>query len=143
MAQVATCMEAPSLHAKAQNIADHCVAARAQQMERIISRMFNDALHARGVTSNQLTILSRIALEDGVTAAALSADLVIEKSTLSRNLKRLVGAWMRCDGPASRPSWTETPSHRTGGAYSRKQLCGVGARADGDHRDPRKGRNRT
>jgi DNA-binding MarR family transcriptional regulator len=56
-----------------------------------------------GLTASQFTLLTAIAQQDGITAAEIGFDLDIEKSTLSRNLKRLVALRLvQMDPPAGR-----------------------------------------
>jgi DNA-binding MarR family transcriptional regulator len=91
----------------AQEIAERssscCVALRARRMSRIVTRIYDDAMRPLGMTSSQFTLLTCIAQQDGVTAAEIGFDLDIEKSTLSRNLKRLVALkLMTMDPPAGR-----------------------------------------
>jgi len=72
-------------------------------MSRIITRVYDDALRSLGMTSSQFTLLTAVAQRDGVTAAEIGFSLDIEKSTLSRNLKRLVGIGLvQMDPPAGR-----------------------------------------
>lgn len=80
-----------------------CVALRARRMSRIITRIYDDALRRLGLTASQFTLLTAVAQQDGVTAAEIGFDLDIEKSTLSRNLKRLVSLRLiNMDPPAGR-----------------------------------------
>ncbi|MEE9588650.1 MAG: MarR family transcriptional regulator [Hyphomicrobiaceae bacterium] len=72
-------------------------------MSRIITRIYDDALRPLGLTASQFTLLTIIAQQDGVTASEIGFALDIEKSTLSRNLKRLESlGMMRMDPPAGR-----------------------------------------
>lgn len=80
-----------------------CVALRARRMSRIITRIYDDAMRPLGLTASQFTLLTCVAQQDGVTAAEIGFDLDIEKSTLSRNLKRLVALRLiDMDPPAGR-----------------------------------------
>ncbi len=81
----------------------NCVALRVRRMSRIITRIYDDALRPLGLTASQFTLLTIIAQQDGVTASEIGFALDIEKSTLSRNLKRLESlGMMRMDPPAGR-----------------------------------------
>lgn len=87
----------------AENSSSCCVALRARRMSRIITRIYDDALRRLGLTASQFTLLTAVAQQDGVTAAEIGFDLDIEKSTLSRNLKRLVSLKLiNMDPPAGR-----------------------------------------
>ncbi|MEL6288214.1 MAG: MarR family winged helix-turn-helix transcriptional regulator [Pseudomonadota bacterium] len=80
-----------------------CMALRVRRMSRIITRVYDDALRSLGLTSSQFTLLTAVAQRDGITAAEIGVSLDIEKSTLSRNLKRLVGIGLiQMDPPAGR-----------------------------------------
>ena len=80
-----------------------CMALRARRMSRIITRIYDEAMRPIGLTASQYTLLTAVAQMDGVTAAEIGFDLDIEKSTLSRNLKRLVSLKLiDMDPPAGR-----------------------------------------
>ncbi len=80
-----------------------CMALRARRMSRIITRIYDEAMRPMGLTASQFTLLTAVASQNGVTAAEIGFDLDIEKSTLSRNLKRLVSLKMiNMDPPAGR-----------------------------------------
>lgn len=80
-----------------------CIALRVRRMSRIITRVYDDALRPLGLTASQFTLLTSLAMQDGVTASEVGYDLDIEKSTLSRNLKRLlVLGLIAMDPPAGR-----------------------------------------
>lgn len=80
-----------------------CVALRARRMSRIITRIYDEAMRPLHLTASQFTLLTSVAQHDGVTAAEIGFDLDIEKSTLSRNLKRLVSLRLiTMDPPAGR-----------------------------------------
>lgn len=80
-----------------------CIATRVRQLSRIITRVYDDALRAHKITASQFTLLTQLAQTDGITAAEIGLDLDIEKSTLSRNLKRLLAlGHIVMDPPAGR-----------------------------------------
>jgi DNA-binding MarR family transcriptional regulator len=66
-----------------------CIATRIRQLSRIITRVYDDAMRPLGITASQFTLLTQLAQQDGITAVEIGFTLDIEKSTLSRNLKRL------------------------------------------------------
>ena len=83
--------------------AETCIALRVRRMSRIITRIYDDALRPLGLTASQFTLLTSLAMQDGVTASEVGFDLDIEKSTLSRNLKRLLALGLiTMDPPAGR-----------------------------------------
>ena len=56
-----------------------------------------------GITASQFTLLTQLAARDGITAVEIGGELDIEKSTLSRNLKRLLAlGLLLMDPPAGR-----------------------------------------
>jgi DNA-binding MarR family transcriptional regulator len=67
-----------------------CIATRIRQLSRIITRVYDDAMRPLGITASQFTLLTQLAQQDGITAVEISCTLDFEKSTLSRNLKRLL-----------------------------------------------------
>ena len=80
-----------------------CLATRVRQLSRIITRLYDDAMRPLGITASQYTLLAQLASRDGITAVEIGHDLDIEKSTLSRNLKRLLALGLIImDPPAGR-----------------------------------------
>ena len=74
-----------------------------RQLSRIITRVYDDALRPLGITASQFTLLTQLAQQDGITAVEIGHSLDIEKSTLSRNLKRLLAlGHITMDPPAGR-----------------------------------------
>lgn len=80
-----------------------CISTRIRQLSRIITRVYDDALRPLGITASQFTLLTQLAQQDGITAVEIGHSLDIEKSTLSRNLKRLLkDGHITMDPPAGR-----------------------------------------
>jgi DNA-binding MarR family transcriptional regulator len=80
-----------------------CLATRVRQLSRIITRVYDDAMRPLGITTSQYTLLAQLAARDGITAVEIGFGLDIEKSTLSRNLKRLLAlGHIVMDPPAGR-----------------------------------------
>ncbi len=80
-----------------------CMATRVRQLSRIITRVYDDAMRPLGITASQYTLLAQLASRDGITAVEIGHELDIEKSTLSRNLKRLLAlGHIIMDPPAGR-----------------------------------------
>jgi DNA-binding MarR family transcriptional regulator len=94
---------APSLGEIADATASACIATRVRQLSRIVTRVYDDALRPLGITASQFTLLTQLAQQDGITAVEIGGELDIEKSTLSRNLKRLLAlGHLTMDPPAGR-----------------------------------------
>jgi len=80
-----------------------CLATRVRQLSRIITRVYDDAMRPLGITASQYTLLAQLAARDSITAVEIGHGLDIEKSTLSRNLKRLLAlGHINMDPPAGR-----------------------------------------
>lgn len=87
----------------AENTSTLCLATRVRQLSRIITRVYDDAMRPLGITASQYTLLAQLAARDGITAVEIGHELDIEKSTLSRNLKRLLAlGHIIMDPPAGR-----------------------------------------
>jgi len=87
----------------AENTSAACISTRIRQLSRIITRVYDDALRPLGITASQFTLLTQLAQQDGITAVEIGHALDIEKSTLSRNLKRLLqDGFLTMDPPAGR-----------------------------------------
>ena len=87
----------------AENTATSCIATRVRQLSRIITRVYDDAMRPLGITASQFTLLTQLASRDGITAVEIGGGLDIEKSTLSRNLKRMLALGLiNMDPPAGR-----------------------------------------
>lgn len=95
--------ETPSISDIAEMTAGTCLATRVRQLSRIITRVYDDAMRPLGITASQYTLLAQLAARDSITAVEIGHDLDIEKSTLSRNLKRLLAlGHINMDPPAGR-----------------------------------------
>jgi DNA-binding MarR family transcriptional regulator len=136
----------------AEATAQSCLATRVRQLSRIVTRVYDDALRPLGITGSQFTLLTQLAQQDGITAVEIGGTLDIEKSTLSRNLKRLLAlGHLTMDPPAGRrgrglhltskgmdviqkayPVWREAQSKSVGvmGPESRITLDGLLTRAE-------------
>lgn len=91
------------LGAIASATSETCIATRVRQLSRIVTRVYDDALRPHKITASQFTLLTQLAQTDGITAAEIGLELDIEKSTLSRNLKRLLAlGHIVMDPPAGR-----------------------------------------
>ena len=87
----------------AENTSATCLSPRIRQLNRIITRVYDDAMRPLGITASQFTLLTQLAQQDGITAVEIGHTLDIEKSTLSRNLKRLLkDGHITMDPPAGR-----------------------------------------
>lgn len=91
------------IHEIAEAASATCLSTRVRQLSRIITRVYDDAMRPLGITASQYTLLAQLASRDGITAVEIGYELDIEKSTLSRNLKRLLAlGHIVMDPPAGR-----------------------------------------
>lgn len=98
-----TPVETTSITDIAAMTAGACLSTRVRQLSRIITRVYDDAMRPLGITGSQYTLLAQLAARDSITAVEIGHDLDIEKSTLSRNLKRLLAlGHINMDPPAGR-----------------------------------------
>ena len=94
---------APNIVEIAELTAATCLSTRVRQLSRIVTRVYDDAMRPLGITASQYTLLAQLASRDGITAVEIGHELDIEKSTLSRNLKRLLAlGHIIMDPPAGR-----------------------------------------
>ncbi len=75
--------------AAARTISEQCLGMRARSIGRALNAIFDNALRDLGITGSQLTLLVAIKRHGSVSPTDLGRSLMIEKSTLSRNLGRL------------------------------------------------------
>lgn len=80
----------------AQQMSQECVARRLRQVNRTITRLYDDALRPYGLTVNQLNILAVILSENQIRPGELGQALGMEKSTVSRAIDRMVNkGWLK------------------------------------------------
>ncbi|MEN0066456.1 MAG: MarR family winged helix-turn-helix transcriptional regulator [Myxococcota bacterium] len=73
----------------AADITSHCLAMRVRMIERAFTKRYTEVTAQHGATVAQMTLLAAITRVPGVRAADLSSRLILDASTLSRNLDRL------------------------------------------------------
>lgn len=80
----------------AQQMSQECVARRLRQVNRTVTRLYDEALRPHGLTVNQLNILAVIVSESQIRPGQLGQALGMEKSTVSRTVDRMVGkGWLK------------------------------------------------
>jgi DNA-binding MarR family transcriptional regulator len=80
----------------AASIADQCIGARVRMLNRMLTRIYEDALREYGIRFSQMNILTVIALRGPVQPADIVRILALEKSTVSRNAKLMESnGWIR------------------------------------------------
>src|SRR5262249_5973407 len=75
----------------ARRMANECPATRVRQASRVLSKIFDDAFRPLGLQSSQLPVLCAVALsgEAGAPIGALARGLVMDPTTLTRNIRPL------------------------------------------------------
>jgi len=94
----------------AKNMAEQCLAMRMRRLNRVITRIYDEELRQHDVGVAQLNALTALGLAGELQPAQLGGVLDVEKSTLSRNLRRLEErGWIHIvgQGSAQRVSLTE------------------------------------
>jgi DNA-binding MarR family transcriptional regulator len=84
-------MASADLQQLARSIRGECMALRVRQLNRRITRIYDTALRPHGVSTAQLNVLVALALAKDARPTDIAQALALEKSTLSRNLERMVG----------------------------------------------------
>ena len=75
-----------------QRILDECIVLRAARLHRVLAQRQDMALRQLGITGPQIVLLAHLQAQGETRAVDLCKELCIEKSTMSRNLKRLLSA---------------------------------------------------
>ena len=81
----------PDFARAARKIARECPTIRARQASRVLTRVYDEGLRPLGLQMSQFSVLVQIAAfgEAGATITALAAELVMDRTTLTRNLRPL------------------------------------------------------
>jgi len=75
-----------------------CTNFKLHQLGRRVARLYEDDVRALGIKNTQYSLLSCVVNLGPVTQTALAATLVLDPSTLTRNLRPLVAkGWVRID----------------------------------------------
>ena len=69
-----------------------CISGKMMRLNRVTANIFRKYLSPFGITDSQLTILFILSKKSGLNQKQLSDLTVLEKSTLNRNLNRLIGS---------------------------------------------------
>src|SRR5262245_51551132 len=75
----------------ARNVARECAALRIREPSRILTRVYDAALRPVGLQSSQLSVLVAVAMfgENGANVGPLAKRLVMDRTTMSRNIQPL------------------------------------------------------
>lgn len=118
-----------------ERIARECIAARLRMINRVVTKMFDDALRSHGLRTSQFNILTAIARRGTVAPSPLGAFLRLEKSTLSRDVKLMVSkGWLEkvpgSDARAqnlrvTRAGWSRLSAGSRGWAAAQRRAAAV------------------
>ncbi|MEE8584807.1 MAG: MarR family winged helix-turn-helix transcriptional regulator [Acidobacteriota bacterium] len=98
-------------------IAQECIAVRVRRLNRVITKLYDDALRPLGIKASQLNILVVIGRSGLIRPAEICNRLALEFSTVSRNADR-----MRARG------WIEFVDDERDGRAHQLRLSGKGKR---------------
>ncbi|WP_394831382.1 MarR family winged helix-turn-helix transcriptional regulator [Pendulispora rubella] len=72
----------------ARRIAKECAGMRVRQVARLFTRIYDESLRSVGIQESQLSVLVAAAMfgENGATMGALAGRLVMDRTTLTRNI---------------------------------------------------------
>lgn len=68
----------------------HCTCANLRKAARVVTQAFDAALQPSGLKATQFTLLATLAAEGDVPLTQLAEALVMDRTTLTRNLKPLI-----------------------------------------------------
>lgn len=88
--------ETDGARSAARRIAAECLALRVRRLSRSVTRIYDEALRPLGVGTAQLNMLVAITLSGPTRPSELARALDLEKSTVTRNLERMLArGWLR------------------------------------------------
>ena len=83
--------------------AAECACTNFRKASRAVTQYFDDALQPSGLRATQLVVLLEVAVAESATVPRLARRLVMDPSTVTRNLKPLAKrGWLECTSSGSR-----------------------------------------
>jgi DNA-binding MarR family transcriptional regulator len=80
----------------ARQIAAQCLILRVRRLDRQLTRIYDEAMRHHGMTAAQFNLLVAIAVAAPVAPSALASVMELEKSSLSRNVAKMIEhGWVR------------------------------------------------
>jgi DNA-binding MarR family transcriptional regulator len=73
----------------AQSVLDRCLCKRTRAAARLITRFYDEELRATGLRPSQVEVLVAAAAKEELSISALSDELGMDRTTLTRNLRPL------------------------------------------------------
>jgi DNA-binding MarR family transcriptional regulator len=104
-----------SVQASASEVVATCLAYRTRKLARAVTRLYNDCLRPLDISITEMNLMAAIAAQTSVQPAKLARAMELEKSTFSRNSRRLVDR-----------GWVEIRDH----PHDRGVLLGLTARGN-------------
>jgi len=90
---------------------EQCIGSRMRALSRKVDSLYRKELGHSGVTENQLSIMMALYKMGTTEQKTLGEFLILEKSSLSRNLVRLIDAgYIQKSGAVNRPKLAITPT---------------------------------
>ena len=80
----------------AERVARECIVARLRMINRVVTKLYDDALRPHGLRTSQFNILTAVERRDTASPSRLAAFLRLEKSSLSRDVRLMVTkGWLK------------------------------------------------
>jgi DNA-binding MarR family transcriptional regulator len=79
-----------TIEKRAREVVAVCLGYRTRKLARAVTRLYNDRLRPLGLNIAEMNLMAAIAAKRSVQPAKLGRAMELEKSTLSRNIGRLV-----------------------------------------------------
>ena len=95
---------------KCRLVATNCVAGNLRQATRAVSQLYDEAIRPSGLRGTQFSLLIALAVAGTVPISGLAKVLIMDRTTLSRNLK-----------PLEKQGWAQTES----GADRRQRMVRI------------------
>jgi DNA-binding MarR family transcriptional regulator len=91
---VTEAQEHPESRQQWQRIAAECACLSLRKTARAVTQVFDEALASSGLRATQFTLLVAVVLTDPPTMTRIAEALIMDRSTLTRNLRHLERAGM-------------------------------------------------
>lgn len=70
-------------------VATECTCLNLRKASRVVTQLFDQVLQPSGILANQFTLLAALSIAESVSITRLAQELVMDRTTLTRNLKPL------------------------------------------------------
>jgi DNA-binding MarR family transcriptional regulator len=82
-------MSHPNIPVLSRSLIDACLCHKARMAGRVVTRAYDEALRPTGLRATQVSVLAAIGAHDSLSITSLADSLVMERTTLTRNLRPL------------------------------------------------------